>query len=324
MRPTLTSTAIDRHLSGFGYLLLPPDPTLAAFTRQRFKGIRVYELDTPSPCWFVVTDGGSPPTHVPGEARSHVLELTLQVPRSAASAREPDWVWGLMATLVYYLYENDIGFSAAEYIDLGQSVPPGAPSSLVFVADPRLPAIDTTTARVGFLRAVALHSDELSALQAWRGPAFVEVLEEAMPNLMTDLSRPSLLEDVIFAERIKQGIERDGSSFGVRSGHLTIAVGPGGRTATIELAPSIASQVPGAFSSQFPRHRPAVFVDAQSGNERGVLFGPADRAGWRVKEGPVPFLEVLLDDDTAKRLVKALDREETFTDPALPGLTISL
>jgi hypothetical protein len=96
MEPTPTDTALDRHLSEFGYQLFPPDPTLAALTRQRFKGIRVYELDTPSPCWFVVTDGGSPPMDVPGTTRADVLELTLQVPRRAASERQPDWVWGLM------------------------------------------------------------------------------------------------------------------------------------------------------------------------------------------------------------------------------------
>src|SRR5262249_5825087 len=82
----------------------------------------------------------------------------------------------------------------------------------VFVRDPQLPPIDTPNGRLEFLQIVGITLDELQAVRAWNGEAFLEVVARGNSLYLTDLGRPSILANPANAEMVRAGTERDGSS----------------------------------------------------------------------------------------------------------------
>ncbi|MCA9516857.1 MAG: suppressor of fused domain protein [Myxococcales bacterium] len=278
-------------------------------------------MERPRPCWFVVTEGAAPPTPLEGRRGMESLELTLQVPRDPASDEPPAWIWDAMTNFVHYLLGKGMSFEDGDYFDFRTPVGEGGPSAFVFIAEPRLARVDEAQGVITFLRAVALQRDELDALRAWRSEPFVALLREAMPDLSSAPTRPSILADRAVAERVAQGTARDGSGFAVRSAEVSLELSSDDRVATVELGAGTAQELPEAFASQLPRGRPIILVDGTEGRAGSVVFGPGE-LGWHVDRRELPTVTVVLDDAVATRLLAALAARRPFQDPALPGLTV--
>ena len=146
------------------------------------------------------------------------FELTFRVARAAGEPEPPGVGGELMQNLARYVVNTGNAFAPGHHVDLNGPIALNHADTRIravtFAEDPELPDIDTPNGRLAFLQIVGITLDEYAAVESWSGTAFVEVLREVAPLLVTDLSRASILDDPAVAERVHGAIGREGSATG--------------------------------------------------------------------------------------------------------------
>lgn len=85
--------------------------------------------------------------------------------------------------------------------------------AIVLVPDPLLPSIEAPRGTIEVRRVVGIHPDEREAMEPWSVQGLARTMHAAMPNLETDIARPSLASNVEFTRAMNEGARREGSQF---------------------------------------------------------------------------------------------------------------
>ncbi|GIP21892.1 suppressor of fused domain protein [Paenibacillus sp. J22TS3] len=195
------------------YILGGPDP---------LDGISAYLRAEPVPHWHFVTYGFSELYEKESEnveESGYGFELTFRLRKLDDEDEPPAWALNLLQNMGRYVFGSGNTFKSGDYLDANGPIAlehDTRLTALAFIQDPELPEIQTPNGSVAFLQMVGITQNELEAMQAWNT---VGVLTEALssgllPLYVTDLFRPSLLDDAELARKLRQGAEREGSSTG--------------------------------------------------------------------------------------------------------------
>lgn len=303
--PFHSGTLISFRLGG-------PDP---------LDGISVYPVDAPTPHWHFVSFGLSElydKTSDDPDVSGYGFELTIRLTRAADEEEPPAWVLSFLQNLARYVFGTGNVFAAGQYLDANGPIALDRPTDLravVFAADPELPAIDTPNGRLEFLQIVGIHDNERAAIEAWNSTAFLELMREESPLLVTDLGRPSLLSDPALTERVREGTERDGSSMnGLYVNRLETATED--ERCEVVIGANQVESIRRLLRGRLPYGRPAWIM------RRGctVTFEPAEANGFAVVGDD---LTVRLTADAVRELASVLEvRRGDYRLSAWDGLTV--
>ena len=179
------------------------------FGGDPLEGFDVYKSEKDGPHWHYITYGFS-------LTNEYSFELTFRLKRVGDEV--PRWPMNLLMNIARYVFGSGNGFDEGHYIDTnGPIMLPSADepatklAALGFLLDPDLGVID---GELKMLQAIALTGDELTALIQWSGKSFLKEVVQHIPTGITDLDRPSLMEDSEFVKEWREGVERDGSAIG--------------------------------------------------------------------------------------------------------------
>ncbi|MGH9222875.1 MAG: suppressor of fused domain protein [Acidimicrobiales bacterium] len=184
-------------------------------------GVSAYPRSDPVPHWHYISYGLTELHESESENAEHSgwgFELTFRLARSPADDEPPVWAVSLLQNLARYVSRSRNCFEPGHHMNIGGPIAADRPGTAIraiaFVEDPELGAIATVNGRVQFLQIVGLTTDEYEAVQMWNTSAFLETVTPALPLLLTDVTRGSLLRDRSIAARVQAGGDSDGSSTG--------------------------------------------------------------------------------------------------------------
>ncbi|WP_186332324.1 suppressor of fused domain protein [Bordetella genomosp. 13] len=202
--PKHYGTLISHRLGG-------PDP---------LQGISAYKRMEPLPHWHFVTYGFTElyqKESDDAQISGYGFELTLRL-RCAPDADEPPaWALNFLQNLARYVFQTGNVFRDGDWMAANGPIAVEEDTRLTYVAfaaDPEMPARDTPNGRFEFLQVIGLTEDEAYAARQWRTLNLLDVLQPHMPLWITDLARPSLLDQPGVRDRIARGKAADGSSTG--------------------------------------------------------------------------------------------------------------
>jgi len=181
-------------------------------------GIDCYEAPA---CWHFVSYGFSDlrgTIEGTGDRSGYGFELTFRLARREGESHPPIWPAALLQQLARYVFRTGNTLSVGDHLDLG--APMGndedtALSAVIFADDASLPTIDTPNGTVAFIEVYGVTPDELEAVRDWQSDAFVALVCEREPELITRIDRPTWRGDRSFEAAVQAGIDRDGSSYGL-------------------------------------------------------------------------------------------------------------
>ncbi len=257
--------------------------------KDPLSGISAYPVSQPVPHWHLITYGFSElydkETDDP-DVSGFGFELTMRLKRRPDEDEPPPFVLSFLQNLGRYVFESGNPFDVGHHIPLNGPICQGDDTRIWAVAlatDPQLPPISTPNGRVNFLQVVGITMDELSAILAWDTQKFLELARHALPLLVTDLRRASLMENARFAEKVSAGIRRDGSSCGMlfASGMRIQVKGLLRKRATIVVGDHCITDFKGALGGRLGHGRE--FILSAEGAQ--VIFRPADQHAWQAGEG---------------------------------------
>lgn len=219
-------------------------------------GISIYWNDAPQPHWHYVTYGFSELYDKQSEDLEESgfgFELTFRLAAEPGEHREgtpPSWPMNLLQNLARYVFSSGNVFEAGHHLDANGPIALDSPTQqrhLAFVNDPQLPPIPSANGRLAFLQLVGLTDEEMAAVKRWSTQGVLDVFLPAMPLWITELARPSLLEDPAVAAQLEAGSQREGSSTGmlfvemldwsVEGPLTTLVLGAGQVASVLELLP---------------------------------------------------------------------------------------
>jgi hypothetical protein len=289
--------------------------------------IRAFKVAGPTPHWHVIGLGLS---EVFGRSSGDPAvsgfgyEFTFRLKCGATEERPPNWAVNLMQNLARASAQYGSVFGVHHTIDANGPIALESATKLTaiaFVLDPLLGSIRTPAGRVDFLQIVGLTADELRAKQEWDCAKLVALLSEGNPLLVTDLDRPSLLEKAETARRIREGIERDGSSSDMLVvSELRWSKAVLRRQAELVLGALVVAGVLAAIRSRLLHGKPFLLSNERDGV--GAAFEPAAEPGW---EAVKPLLTVRLTPALAREMLETLQPVRgVYRWASLPGFTLKV
>jgi hypothetical protein len=164
---------------------------------------------------------------------------------------------------------------------------------------------------------VGITADELAACRSWNTLGVLGLVTERYPLGVTDLLRPSVLDDPEAAEALEEGKDMDGSNTGmlfVEQVHFAVE-GEGVRISLGAIAvEEIRDLLVGCltFGKEF----------ALASHGPLITFKPGDTASWAAEPG---CLELTLDPISAMGLAQVLQpKKGHYTVPEIPGLKVEI
>lgn len=180
-------------------------------------GVEVWKSEHGIPHWHYVTYGFTELYEKESddpEESGYGFELTFRLKRGNEE-QPPAWPISLLQNLARYVFSSGNVFGPGHHMNANGPIALDTDTKLTalgFRVDPELGALDTPNGHFTFLQAVGLTEDEMDAMMCWNGEKFLAALEEQLPLCITDLSRPSQMENESFCRIWKEGMEQDGSS----------------------------------------------------------------------------------------------------------------
>lgn len=284
------------------------------------NGISIFEGTGDEPHWHYVTYGL---TELFGKESSdpdesgYGFELTFRLKRGDET-EPPRWPFENLQALGRYVFDSGNVFEPGQY---RQRLAPIVQQietdifSLIFVADPDLPAMDTPNGRMRFVQAVGITNDEMNAVWNVGVEKVRELLARQSPKLVTDIARKSVLEDQALRREVEEQAARDGSPTGFIHGDQ-VEVEPQGEKATIVFGATTVSALLAVLPFRLPFGQSLVMV---AGNN-WVTFERGEANAFH-SEGSLAWLK--LDEAGLRELTEALRPiEGSYALPCLPGLTL--
>ncbi|MEV4251981.1 suppressor of fused domain protein [Spirillospora sp. NPDC049652] len=252
------------------------------------------------------------------------FEFTFRLARPGGEDEPPVWAVNLMQNLARYVYSSGNWFAPGHHMDANGPIAADRAdctlSALLFAEDPELGTIDTPHGRVQFLQIVGLTPGEYEVSRRWDSASLTGLLASRLPLLVSDVTRPSVLDDPEIAEAVRAGIEADGSS----SGALFVPEirwsrdGDGVRLRIGALqAQGVAETLPGRLA-----HGRDLLLQS---DDSMVMLVPADGGALTVQDHGGGNLELGVPADALGGLIEALRPEAGVRAvPGLPGLVVEV
>ena len=290
-------------------------------------GISAYPRTDPTPHWHFVSYGM---TELYAKESDNAdesgwgFELTFRVARDPADEQPPGWAASVLQNLGRYVFTTGNWFGPGHHMNLNGPIAVERDDSAIraisFVEDPELGSIDTLHGKVQFLQVVGLTLDELEACQKWNAESLLALLAPSLPLFVTDIDRPSLLDDPQLAEAVRAGVDADGSSVGWLD--LTTAEweqDTSAGTVTVRVGALQAPVIADMLRARLPHGRPLVLrADGTT-----IIFEPAD--SWESQELEPGVLKLGIPAATLDDLAATLQPQASRTPVAsLPGLTVEI
>ena len=182
-------------------------------------GVEIWKSGRGVPHWHYVTYGFTELYEKESEdpeVSGYGFELTFRLKRGEGE-QPPAWPVSLLQNLARYVFSSGNAFGPGHHMNANGPIALETDTRLTalgFRTDPELGELDTPNGHFAFLQVVGLTEDEMGAMMCWNGEKFLAELERQVPLCITDLSRPSQLENPAFRAAWQAGMERDGSSTG--------------------------------------------------------------------------------------------------------------
>jgi suppressor of fused-like protein len=226
-------------------------------------GISVYLRDEPVPHFHFVTYGFTDlfvkETEDPDES-GFGFELTLRLRRAPDEEAVPTWVLDFLQNLARYVFGTGNRFAAGHKMGLNGPVAFDHDTKLtaiLFAEDPELGELLSTFGKAKFIQIVGITDDEYKLIQEWSTAGLVELLREHLPFLITDLDRDSVLANAAVAARVRERVEREGSSEDLTyAGELQVDASDD--RVHIELGALYAAALPRAMRGRLSHGRPYI------------------------------------------------------------------
>ena len=182
------------------------------------EGIAAYRADEPVPHWHLVALGLSElfdKMWNKPEVSGWGFELTFRIACDPDDESPPSWALALMQSIARYVDVTGRPFAPAQHMDTFGPLDPDSDTALTaicFAEDPVLGTFETPNGLVRFLQMVGIAADERALVLDWDAASFMDILTEHDPMLVTDLDRPSLLDDPATAAHLRSRADAEGSS----------------------------------------------------------------------------------------------------------------
>lgn len=185
--------------------VVAPDVARADGGDDPLEAVAIYGASEPVPHWHYVGMGMTELYDVEQASEVEVtegvaysgygVELTFRLadPAAGPEGTPPTWPVRMMQALARVVFDSGTVYVVGDRVNTKR--PLHGESALVgvsFAADPELPPLETPSGRVEFLQVVGITRDELRDLGAWGDPAYLEIMRQHVPGLVTDLGRPEL------------------------------------------------------------------------------------------------------------------------------------
>jgi hypothetical protein len=302
-----------------GYELGGPDP---------IRGISAYRRTDPVPHWHFITYGFSElfgKEAEDPEVSGWGFELTMRVTDDTDAEEPPAWVLNFLQNLGRYVFGSGNVFSDGDYLNANGPISLESETLLravAFTQDPELPPIDTPNGRVEFLQVVGITNDEEFALKQWKTRSVLEVFQEHLPLLVTDLGRASLLGIADMRERLAAGRAAEGSNTGFVFVDTLAWEEKKRLLRTPEVQLTIGAQQVNEMLGLLPYRLPFGKDFTMAGRECAIVFASGDGNRHAV-DGTTLRLE--LAPDTLTELLSILvPREGEYRPGSFPGLVFQV
>jgi hypothetical protein len=234
----------------------------------------------------------------------------------------PDWPFSVLVSLAAYVLGNQTIFEPGHNIDLGGSFDgKGALTAIVFAEDPDLAPIETPNGRVEFIQMFGVDAEELAVVRSWNASAFLELARTRGRLLLSDPRRASLLADLAIARKMREGIERDGSSQLVvtddRIGWVRMGSEP---RVDVTIGVETASQLRAAVTHVLGKGRPFICMGKAGFANTTVVFLRGEQTQWLVDDSGA--LVVQLAEGFLAAFAAELGPPAILTWPGLANLTL--
>lgn len=169
-------------------------------------------------------------------------ELTLRVP--ADEPLPPVWPAHVLERVARYFARTANPIEPGHHMDFGEPLTKDSTlSALIFVTDPLLGVVDTTTGFVRFTYGIAITPEDLRAALAWDARKFAGVLGDFHPLGLSEPQRAALTTDPRARRIIERVQDEQGSSLsGAMADYLDFSCNTEG-SVRIDLTPTAAEQL---------------------------------------------------------------------------------
>lgn len=284
-------------------------------------GLSAYRCDRGAPHWHIVSYGltelYAKETDDPAQS-GWGFELTMRVARRPDEAAPPVWALSFLQNLARYVMTSGNAFAPNHHIDLNGPIALERPMALcaaLFALDPELASIESPNGRLAFLQVVGVTKDEYEAAEGWNAKAFLEILGQRIPNLVTDLDRMSILSDPATAAAVQRRGDAEGSSS--TCSFVTLCRITASRDAvTATIGATAAPKLLLALRRRIPQGRSFALL----ADDGALHLRPSARASWSASEG-----EATLDVSPALAAEMAATvgpRAGRYTFASLSGFTL--
>lgn len=205
-------------------------------------GVEIWKSEHSIPHWHYVTYGFTELYEKESEdleVSGYGFELTFRLKRGKEK-QPPTWPVSLLQNLARYVFSSGNAFGPGHHMNANGPIALETDTQLTalgFRTDPELGELDTPNGHFMFLQVVGLTEDEMDAMMCWNGEKFLAELERQIPLCITDLSRPSMMENPSLRAAWQAGMNLDGSSTGflymdeleakLENGHAALRLGAG-------------------------------------------------------------------------------------------------
>ncbi len=292
-------------------------------------GISAYKSESPFPHWHFVTYGFSELYEKELENKEYSgygFELTFRLVRHENEEEPPAWALNLLQNMGRYVFNSGNVFRKGDYLDANGPICLDADTqltALAFTHDPELAEMDTPNGRMEFIQMVGISGDELEAMQTWNTLGVLEAGIEQIPSYITDLTRPSLLQNPKVQEAVERGIEEEGSNTGfLFVDQLAWEKGKKGwfnkQSNVMQLGAKQAEVISKLLRGRILKNKNLSLV----GQQITILFKADDQVGYHVTEQEVT---ITLNKDAVEELSqKLVPQEGQFTISTLAGVSFQI
>lgn len=292
-------------------------------------GISAYKSESPIPHWHFVTYGFSELYEKELENKEYSgygFELTFRLVRHENEEEPPAWALNLLQNMGRYVFNSGNVFRKGDYLDANGPICLDADTqltALAFTHDPELAEMDTPNGRMEFIQMVGISGDELEAMQTWNTLGVLDAGIEQIPSYITDLTRPSLLQNPKLQEAVERGIEEEGSNTGfLFVDQLAWEEGKKGwfnkQSNVMQLGAKQAEVISKLLRGRILKNKNLSLV----GQQITILFKADDQVGYHVTEQEVT---ITLNKDAVEELSqKLVPQEGQFTISTLAGVSFQI
>lgn len=194
------------------------------------------------------------------------------------------WAVDLLTNLAAYVWKTGHPFAAGHHLDLRGPMRIGHQTAITAAAvvdDPGLEPLAGPFGPVEFLQVVGLSADELELCRAWSTAAVIELLARDDRWLVTDLGRPSLLDDPVIAAEVAARAGAEGSELtALHIATLSLRRGRFGRGGVLQLGSGAAAALGPALRRELVAAGASFEVVGDSDSVRFVVTAEGEAAGW--------------------------------------------